>query len=748
MKKKLLLVTSIMLCLIPFMSSAQTYSSWGIAINQNNNMYDTISASGDSLKFRFPSTPATAWGTPRLIVYYEGNFNSGYLQAFDETLNNFGSTNYSSYGYNCSPEDSTVFTLTATNINTWNANNSIVFTFIPNVGPSGCLTNRVRARLVYNYCLSGVPLQYATPSISNSSVCALDGPYTLTGIPTGGIFSGPGVSGTTFNALTLSAGNYVISYTATDSQSCTSTGTLSVQVKTRPIVNNNNPVYACQNSTVNLNAKIGTDFIWFSDAALTQSIDTTTVFTTPTLTQTTNYWVAALDQNNHFMIDTVKNSNYSIVDENNLAGDDRGGMAITKTHVYLNGDDHAVRYDLNLTPSSGVSLPIRDGMFSDLRTGKIWSLWNTVLNADPQNSPNNFNADALRGLDSNLNFTNEYIYLSETLDLGTNNNQNGIFAGFGYLGLYSGNTQHWYIVDMDNGNVSDIGFLNAPQFYGSENWSDWGVLEATCGGTFSVIYRDNNDDNIHRRILPNGPVTSIGTFPDLNDMASLIYNPWNHRWYWHYENSTSTFGGNYETLGYADATDSTSTCSGSNLSCPTKVVVNVPAKVTLTMPTNTICINNAAIPLNGGTPTGGIYSGIGVGTNTAGTVFYPALAGTGTFTITYTHTDNLSGCIDSGTSQIAVNACTGIEENVLANGVTVFPNPNNGSFYISTNSDISSLSIEVSDMQGRIIFTSQEINMNSGIANQINLSNVDSGLYFVKMKTANEQHVQRISVIR
>lgn len=51
-------------------------------------------------------------------------------------------------------------------------------------------------------------------------------------------------------------------------------------------------------------------------------------------------------------------------------------------------------------------------------------------------------------------------------------------------------------------------------------------------------------------------------------------------------------------------------------------------------------------------------------------------------------------------------------------------------------------------MQGRIIFTSQEINMNAGIANQINLSNVDSSLYFVKMKTANEQHVQRISVIR
>lgn len=745
MKKILRLATGLMLCLLPLFSSAQTYSSWGKAVKETNHMYDTITGYRDSLQFSFPNTPSTAWGNPRLIVYYEGYFGWDNLDVYDENLNNAGSAGNNQN--NCGPEDSTIITLSAANINLWNTNNSIVFTFMNNVNPN-CSINRVRARLVYNYCLSGVPAQIATVSISNSFICSADGPSALTGVPAGGVFSGTGVTGASFNPTSLSAGNYVISYTATDSQTCTSTGTINVQVRPKPIVNNNNTVYACQNSTVSLHAANGNNFVWFSNAALTNVLDTAKIFTTPTLTQTTTYWVAATDENFNFKIDTVKNSNYAIVDQNNLAGDDRGGMAITKNYVYLNGDNNAVRYDLNLTPSSGISLPIRDGMFSDLRDGHIWTLWNTTANEDPQSSPNTYYADALRGLDSNLNFTNEFITLSQTIELGNNNMQNGIFSGTGVLGLYSGNTQHWYVVDLDNGNVSDLGFLNDGEFYGSENWSDWGIIESTCTGTYSVIYRDYNDDDIHRRELPNGAVTSIGTFPGgISDMASLTYNPWNSRWYFHYEGGSSTFGGSSETLGYADASDATSNCGGSGLGCPAAVVVHVPTKVTLSVSSSTVCLNDGAISLNGGAPVGGTYSGIGVGTNTTGTVFYPALSGNGTYTITYTQTDVASGCTASSSTPITVNACTGIEELALANNVTVFPNPNNGNFNISFNDNMSSLFIEITDVQGRIVFSSSETNINAGTVKQINLSSVEAGLYFVKLKTANEQRVQRVSVI-
>jgi hypothetical protein len=751
MKKLLLPLFGAMLCLLPLTSTSQTYSAWGLAVNETNHMYDTLSASGDSLTFVFPNTQATAWGTPKLIVYYEGNFGDwyDYMELYDETLNYSGTTNQSSYNYDCSPEDSTVFQLSPTDINTWTSNNSIVFTLIPSSGPGSCNISRVRVRLVYNYCLSGLPSQYATPSISSPFVCSTDAPYALTGTPAGGVFSGTGVSGSSFNPANLSPGNYIINYTATDSQSCTTTGAISVVVRPKPIVNNNDTIYACIGTTVNLNANIGSSFVWYSDAALSNSIATTNNFATPPLMQTTSYWVAGLDNNNSLAVTSVTNSNFGIIDQDNLAGDDRGGIAVTPNYVYLNGDDNAVRFDLNLTPSSGVALPIRDGMFSDLRSGKLWSLWNNTLNAAPSNWPNTFNVDALRGLDSNLNFTNEYVYLSQGIDMGTNNQQSGIFAGAGILGLYSGNTQHWYVIDMDNGSVSDVGLLNTPEFYGSENWCDWGVIESNCSnGTYSVIYRDWNDDDIHRRILPNGAVTTVGAFNGLSDMASLTFNPWNNRWYWHYEGSSSSFGGNNETLGYADATGTSSLCSGSSVGCPTKVTINVPSPVSLTIPQNNICLEDGVVSLSGGSPVGGLYSGIGVGTNSTGTVFYPALSGSGVFTVNYSYTDNMSGCLDVAAATVTVDLCTGIQKQNLTSGISIFPNPTSGNFYFTTNSDVSSLLIEITDTQARVLYSSLETDIVSGSTKQVNVNNLPDGVYFVKMTSGSSQTMKRIIIVK
>jgi hypothetical protein len=750
MKKNLLILLGSALCLFSTVLKSQTYSAWGKAINETGHMYDSIAVAGDSLKFDFLNTPATAFGNPRLIVYYEGNFGNwfDYLDVYDETLNYAGYTNPSTYGYDCSPEDSTVIPLLASDINTWNTNTVIRFTLIANSGVNPCAFSRVRVKLVYDYCLTGLPSAYATPSISNAMVCSSEGPFNLTGTPAGGTFFGPGVTGSTFSPANLTSGNYMIGYTATDSQSCTTTGYVNVMVKPQPIVNNNTPIYACIGTTVDLNAQIGSSFIWFSNSALTNSIAVANPFTTPTLTQTTNYWVASPDQNSSLNLSAVTNSAFAVIDHNALSGDDRGGIAVTPTHIYYNGDNNCVRFNLNLTPSSGVSLPIRDGIFSDLRSGKLWTLWNTTLHTDPVNGPSQFNADAVRGLDSNLNFTNEYIYFSQAINLGNNMDQNGVFAGTGLLGLYSGNTQHWYVIDLDNGAVSDLGFLASAQLYGSENWSDWGVLEANCTGSYSVIFRSYADQDIHRRVLPNGAVTSIGTFTGLSDMACLTYCPWNSRWYFHHEGSSSTFGGSAETLGYAAATSATATCPGGGLSCATSVTVNVPADVTFSVPSNTVCIDNGAIALNGGAPAGGTYSGIGVGTNTSGTVFYPALAGPGTYTINYTYTDIPSGCMDMASQAVNVDLCTGINGVTGKGVVSIFPNPNNGVFNLTVNSDMHDTSVEITDLRGSVVYSSNNNSFVSGQLTEIDLSKLAAGMYLVKVSDAGQSQVQRIIIAK
>jgi hypothetical protein len=251
---------------------------------------------------------------------------------------------------------------------------------------------------------------------------------------------------------------------------------------------------------------------------------------------------------------------------------------------------------------------------------------------------------------------------------------------------------------------------------------------------------------IQRLVLPNGAVTIVGTFPDLSDMASLIFCPWNNRWYWHYEGSSSTFGGSAETLGYADASFAQASCGGNGLGCSSMVTVNVPSDVLFNFPSSTVCLNDGAQLLSQGTPAGGTYSGIGVGTNSNGTVFFPALAGNGTFTLTYTVTDSASGCVDFANDVVTVNACTGVNEQTLANGISVYPNPNNGSFTVAVNANAENMLIEVTDLQGRIVFSSKENNVTPGFSKQINIDNVAAGMYLMKVSSGSDQQIQKITV--
>ena len=63
-------------------------------------------------------------------------------------------------------------------------------------------------------------------------------------------------------------------------------------------------------------------------------------------------------------------------------------------------------------------------------------------------------------------------------------------------------------------------------------------------------------------------------------------------------------------------------------------------------------------PITGGSPAGGVYSGIGVTDLGNGTSynFDPTVNGIGTVTVTYTYTD-ANGCTDSATSDIEVLDC-------------------------------------------------------------------------------------------
>lgn len=101
-----------------------------------------------------------------------------------------------------------------------------------------------------------------TVSASASTVCVNDGVVTLTGSPAGGVWSGTGVTGSTFNPATAGNGSHVVTYTYVDSAGCTATGTLTIVVNPCSGMEENNGLAAMQVSpnptTGSINIALGT----------------------------------------------------------------------------------------------------------------------------------------------------------------------------------------------------------------------------------------------------------------------------------------------------------------------------------------------------------------------------------------------------------------------------------------------------------------------------------------------------------
>ena len=142
-----------------------------------------------------------------------------------------------------------------------------------------------------------------------------------------------------------------------------------------------------------------------------------------------------------------------------------------------------------------------------------------------------------------------------------------------------------------------------------------------------------------------------------------------------------------------------------------------------------VCSNAGAQTLSGGYPNGGSYTGSGVVSNT--TIFYPALA-PGTYTLTYTYTDNNS-CVSSSNHSVQVISCTtGIENNNEAVGSLVYPNPNNGQFYIQVGT-YENTSVEVYNTIGQKVFA-QKLEAN---LTPLDITNYNAGIYQITVLNNN-----------
>ena len=138
-------------------------------------------------------------------------------------------------------------------------------------------------------------------------------------------------------------------------------------------------------------------------------------------------------------------------------------------------------------------------------------------------------------------------------------------------------------------------------------------------------------------------------------------------------------------------------------------------------PLPAVCQNTGPVALTGGTPSGGSYSGTGVG----GGTFFTGIAGAGQHTITYTYT-NAGNCSNTATQTITVNPIPfpdlGVNQTVCSNQFAHLTAGNYSSYFWSTGANTSAINV---DTTGRGLGTFQFI---LTVTNQFSCANRDTVL--------------------
>jgi len=167
------------------------------------------------------------------------------------------------------------------------------------------------------------------------------------------------------------------------------------------------------------------------------------------------------------------------------------------------------------------------------------------------------------------------------------------------------------------------------------------------------------------------------------------------------------------------------------------VTVNSLPTVTYSETMTMACVNWAAYALAAGSPANGVYSGMGV----MGTSFDPAMAGAGTYYVTYTFTD-ANGCTSADSSAITVDACTGIQNLTNTSALTVYPNPNNGQFTITADAE------GVYTIANQLGQTIKSVQLTAANNYSMNLDGISNGIYFITGVNGNKVVRQKVVVTR
>jgi len=404
--------------------------------------------------------------------------------------------------------------------------------------------------------------------------------------PSGGSWSGNGVAGNSFNPSNAGAGQHVLTYTI-GTGTCESSDTILVRVNPLPSVTISpaNPAICFGNST-SLTASGGNSYTW-NTGATTSSI-------TVSPTTGSNYSVTVTDANGCSNTESKSVTVYPLPVVN--AGPDQQ-FCNQNIPVQLTGSPAGGSWNGTGVTTGGSFNPSLAGVGT-------WTLTYTYTNNNQCTNSDSMVATVINPTIANAGTGFSLCINAASVNLSSANPtpSGGSWSGNGVAG--------------NSFNPSNAG--------AGQHVLTYTIGTGTCESSDTILVRVNPLPSV--TISPANPAICFGNSTSLTASGGNSYT-WNTGATTSSITVSPTTGSNYSVT----VTDANG-CSNTE----SKSVTVYPLPVVNAGPDQQFCNQNIPVQLTG-SPAGGSWNGTGV---TTGGSFNPSLAGVGTWTITYTFTDN------------------------------------------------------------------------------------------------------------
>ncbi len=450
---------------------------------------------------------------------------------------------------------------------------------------------------------------YTTPptvnlSVSSTTVCETNS-VTLSGSPSGGVYTGSFVTGNVFTPTV--SGTYTVAYTYTNSYGCVGSDTETITVvpfagSTVSVTANPNPI--CYGNQATLTASGANTYTW--------STGNTGSVITQYMYSTTNYTVTGTNSNgcksSAAITVTVNPSASFYVTKSN-------DVTCTTNQVTLTASNNSLTYTWT-APATSTILTGQGSPTITLQGGGTYTV------------------------------------------VGTNT------AGCSYTvypSIYTYTTPPSVILSVSSNTVCTNNVVN---LYGSPSGGVYtgsfvsgSVFTPTASGTYTVAYTYTNSygcvgtDTETISVIPfAGTSVSVAAVPNpicYGNQATLTATGAN-TYTWNTGSTSSVITQYmYSTTNYTVTGTNSNGCKSS--AAITVTVNNLPS-VSLTSSSYNMCVNQTATLT--GSPSGGVYTGSFV----TGNLFTPTVSGT--YSVAYSYTNTSTGCTNTAVQYISVGTCT------------------------------------------------------------------------------------------